>query len=83
MAHISEAFVFYVLKTLLRSCVPITIFHPAAVKLYLHGLIASSVVKEISTAFSDMVPNVIRKRMISYENLEGNEGQYKWRLCDE
>lgn len=62
--HISEAFVFEVLKALLRSCVSITMFHPAAVKLYLHGLISSSLVKEISTAFSDMDPNLISKGMI-------------------
>ena len=56
-------------------------FHPAAVKLYLHGLILSSLVKEMSTAFSDMDQNLISKRMISYA--EGNEGQYKCRLCNE
>lgn len=58
-------------------------FHPAAVKLYLHGLISSSLVKEMSMVFSDMDPNLISKRIISYENAEGNEGLYKWRLCNE
>lgn len=36
---------FWVLKTLLRSCLSVTMFHPAAAKLYLHGLILSSIVR--------------------------------------